>query len=200
MPSARTKYLKIAFVAGAGAYWSAALMQTGCSAASVPANAQIDPMRTQITFDVNSAGLGVTHGVFRRFRGKLDVDLKRPQRSSVLFVVDASSIFTGSSQLDDYIRSALFEVARFPEMEFHSSYVHKVDGQNAEVGGDFYLHGIVRPVVLKVSVNHAPGDLRRLMFVATTTIHRSEFGITAATPIVADEIAIRVSTEVYDSE
>ena len=78
--------------------------------------------------------------------------------------------------------------------------MHKVDGQNAEVGGDFYLHGIVRPVVLKVSVNHAPGDLRRLMFVATTTIHRSEFGITAATPIVADEIAIRVSTEVYDSE
>jgi polyisoprenoid-binding protein YceI len=54
-------------------------------------------------------------------------------------------------------------------------------------------------VVLNVLVERGQDDQRRFAFVATTTIRRSEFGIIAA-PIVADEVAIRVSTEARGPE
>lgn len=199
-PRPPMKYQSIVFISSAGLLGFVYLILTVYSVAAASANGHIDPKRTQITFDVDSIGLGVTHGTFRSFNGQLDVDLKKPQRSSVEFFVDASSVDTGSGQLDNYIRSAFFDTANFPAMKFRSSYVRKIDDQAAEVGGDLDLHGIVRPVVLKVFVNRALGDQRRLTFVAMTTIRRSEFGMTAATPIVADEIAIRVSTEAYDPE
>jgi polyisoprenoid-binding protein YceI len=159
----------------------------------------IDTNHTQISFEVDSIGFGRTHGKFRNFGGKISLDLERPQRSSVNFTVSAASVATGSQQLDNYIRDTFFDVSHFPNMNFHSSYVRKIDAHTAEVAGDLVLHGVTRPVVLNVLVERGQDDQRRFAFVATTTIRRSEFGIIAA-PIVADEVAIRVSTEARGPE
>lgn len=155
----------------------------------------IDTARTHVAFDVASLGFGNTHGSFHSFSGQLALDLERPQRSGVNFTVAAASVTTGSEQLDGYIRDTFFDVAYFPTMSFQSTAVRKLDERTAEVTGALTLHGVTRPIVLRVAVEPAPGGRKVLGFVATTTIHRSEFGMTAALPLVADDIAIRVSTE-----
>jgi polyisoprenoid-binding protein YceI len=188
------------FLAGAGLL---SVVVASCPDHSVAATApsqSIDTNHTQISFEVNSIGFGKTHGNFRRFDGKISLDLERPQRSSVDFTVSAASVATGSQQFDDYIRDTFFDVSHYPRMNFRSTYVRKIDAHTAEVGGDLDLHGVTQPVVLNVSVEHAQDDRRKFAFVATTTIRRSEFGMTAATPIVADEVAIQVSTEAHGPE
>lgn len=188
------------FLAGAGLFSVVIATFPDQSVAVTSPYQSINADRTQISFEVDSIGLGKTHGKFRNFDGKISVDLERPQRSSVNFTVSAASVATGSQQLDSYIRDTFFDVSHYPNMKFHSSYVRKTGTHTVEVGGDLDLHGVTRPVVLNVMVEPDQGDQRRLAFVATTIIRRSEFGMIAAAPIVADEVAIRVSTEARGPE
>ncbi|MCJ2033546.1 YceI family protein [Methylobacterium sp. J-068] len=160
----------------------------------------IETAHTHVAFDVASVGFGKTHGSFSSFSGRLALDLEHPQRSGVDFTVAAASVTTGSEQLDGYIRDTFFDVAHFPTMSFQSSAVRKLDARTAEVTGALTLHGVTHPIVLRVAVEPAADGRKVLGFVATTTIHRSEFGMTTALPLVSDDIAIQVSTEAESAE
>lgn len=169
-----------------------AALATAAPAAAMPR--PFDVAHAEVAFDVNSIGFGKTHGEFRSVNGRLSLDFDRPQNSRVDFTVTTGSIETGSRQLDDYIRKTFLDAGDFPEMRFRSTSVREVDGSHVDVTGDLTLHGVTRPLTVQVSVDGAErGQPVRLT--AVGVIRRSEFGIRAATPIVADEVAIRVATQ-----
>ena len=143
---------------------------------------------------MNSIGFGKTHGEFRSVNGRLTLDFDRPQNSRVDFTVATGSIETGSRSLDDYIRKTFLDAGDFPEMRFRSTAVREIDGSHVDVTGDLTLHGVTRPLTVRVSVDGSAHD-KPVRLTAVGVIHRSEFGIREATPIVADEIAIRVATQ-----
>ncbi len=153
-----------------------------------------DVAHAEVAFDVNSIGFGKTHGEFRSVTGRLTLDFDRPQNSRVDFTVATGSVETGSRQLDDYIRKTFLDAGDFPEMRFRSTSVREIDGSHVDVTGDLTLHGVTRPLTVRVSVDGAAHD-RPVRLTAACVISRREFGIREAAPIVADEIAIRVATQ-----
>ncbi|MDR4306957.1 YceI family protein [Chelatococcus sambhunathii] len=172
---------------------AAVAVLTAAGAASA-APRPFDVAHAQVAFDVNSIGFGKTHGEFRSVNGRLSLDFDRPQNSRVDFTVATGSIETGSRQLDDYIRKTFLDAGDFPEMRFRSTAVREIDGSHVDVTGDLTLHGVTRPLTVRVSVD-ATERGQPVRFTAVGVIRRSEFGIRAATPIVADEVAIRVATQ-----
>jgi polyisoprenoid-binding protein YceI len=83
---------------------------------------------------------------------------------------------------DTHLKSAdFFDVAKFPTMTFKSTSVKKA-GDHYDVAGDLTLHGVTKPVVLKLE---DPGKTQIGMdgksvhrgFTATTTINRTDFGL-----------------------
>ncbi len=108
-----------------------------------PDSTPIDPSRTHIKFLVDAIGWPRTKGSFNSFSGKIFVDLKRPEASSIVFRVAAQSIDVGSPSFDDYLRGdAFFDVARYPDITFVSNHVEKLDDRHARVSGDLTLRGV----------------------------------------------------------
>jgi polyisoprenoid-binding protein YceI len=177
---------------------SAALALAALLAASPltagPAATPIDPSRTSIQFIVDGVGWPRTQGSFSSFSGRIAVDLKRPEMSSVVFRVAAKSIQVGSPSFADYLRGdAFFDVARYPEITFVSTHVEKLDDHHARVVGALTLRGVTRPFTVEVAV--AGAEKSRLRFRATGIVHRLEFGMNAGFPAIGNDVDLVIATE-----
>lgn len=174
-------------------------------ATSVPSFAaqrwDVDPRRTRIAFGIDAIGWPRTEGEFRNFSGRLTIDFDKPQRSRAEFSVDATSVQVGSEALASLIKSAAFlNVDRHPRMTFVSTSVEKVDERTARVAGNLTLLGVSKPVQIDVTVDREAAQGKRLGFKAAWSIMRSEFGMSAGTPLVADKVDLLVTTEAVEKE
>jgi polyisoprenoid-binding protein YceI len=162
--------------------------------------AAIDPSRTSIEFVVDGVGWPRTKGRFTAFSGKIAVDPRRPETSSVSFRVAAKSIEVGSSSFADYLRGdAFFDVEQYPDITFVSTAVEKVDERHARVTGNLTLRGVTHPFTVDVEVER-PGarDKDRLNFRATGVLHRLEFGMSAGFPAISNDVDLIISTQALE--
>jgi polyisoprenoid-binding protein YceI len=102
------------------------------------------------------------------------------------------------------------DVAKYPTITFKSTKVEAAGPNKWKVTGDLTLHGVTKPVVLEVEAAgppiHDPMGNTRAGASATTTIKRSDFGITwnktldAGGVMVSDEVAIAIDVEAIDEK
>ena len=140
----------------------------------------IDPIHSEVGFSVRHLMLSKVRGRFATFEGRI-VTAADPLESSVEATIDLSSIDTNSPDRDAHLRSAdFFDVERHPLMTYRSTAVRVVDG-GFLVDGELSLHGITRPVTLKLQVEgflpSSPFGDTRIGFSAAAEINRSDFGI-----------------------
>ena len=72
--------------------------------------------------------------------------------------------------------------------------------KTAKVTGDLTLLGVTKPVVLDVTLNNAMREQPfakkpALGFSGTTTINRSEFGLSKYVPMIGDQVQILIEAE-----
>jgi polyisoprenoid-binding protein YceI len=187
-----TRLARIARVAAALCFLAEA--QTLAVAA---ANWRIDPARTHIAFTIDAVGYPRTEGRFRRFEGRISVDLERPDRSSVAFHVQSQSVDVGSPSFSDYVRSVAFlDAERFPSIDFVSNSVEKINDHMVRVSGDLTLLGVTKPLSVDVAVRReTSGGAARLAFQAKTNIDRLEFGMNSGFPLVSKDVQLVISSE-----
>ena len=180
--------------------FAAALVVSPLQAGS--AATPIDPARTHIQFVVDGIGWPRTKGSFNSFSGRIAVDLKRPEKSSVVFRVATKSIEVGSPSFSEYLRGdAFFDAERYPEITFVSTHVEKLDDRHARVSGDLTLRGVTKPFSVDVAVENAlAGDGGRLRFHATGIVHRLEFGMNAGFPAISNDVDVIIATEAEAGE
>jgi len=70
---------------------------------------------------------------------------------------------------------------------------------HGKVAGALTFHGVTKPVVLDVAFNGvgaglAPGSTRT-GFSATTTIKRTDFGVSKYAPLVGDDVTLAIEVE-----
>ena len=174
---------------------------------SVPAFA------TSWLIDTNhsSVGFSIRHffakvpGNFDKFSGTIEFDPANPTAASVKVDIDPASINTKTQKRDDHLRSAdFFDVAKFPAMSFESTKVTKGEGNALEMQGNLTMHGVTKPVTLKVNFLGAGPAFggQRAGFEATTTIDRKEWGINWNKTLdngtmLGDDVAINIGIEAY---
>lgn len=192
--------------------WAVAVA-LACSSMAAAADIWVfDKDHTEIRFTWDHLGLSRQSGRFLEMRGELDFTPTDPERGQITVVIRMASLSTGVAALDTHLKSAdFFDAARFPEATFKSTAVRRTGDRKGEVDGILELRGLAKPVTLVVTWNFTgeyplasinPRYQGKWVsgFSATTTIRRSEWGISRAIPLIPDEIVIAIETELLRKE
>ena len=161
-------------------------------AMAAPEVFRIDPATTRAEFAVGHFWVSTLRGQFGGAQGTIVLD-GDGHAGSIDFAIDASSIDTGWSVRDNFIRSEnMFDAVRFPMVRFHSTQLTFDDVRLVGAAGELTLHNVTRPIAVKVErleCGPDPGSGRQGCGVAVvSSIKRSDFGMTFGLPFVGDNI------------
>lgn len=169
------------------------------AAHAAPESYSIDPSHTYANWSLTHLGFSIQHGRFNTTSGKITLDMAAKSGSADISI-DTASIDSGWAKRDDHLRSAdFFNVAKFPKMLFKSSKFQFSGDKLTSVDGELTLLGVTKPVKLNVTYfNCAPHPMMKKAWcgaAASTSIKRSDFGLTAYVPNVGDEVSIELQVE-----
>jgi polyisoprenoid-binding protein YceI len=149
------------------------------SAALANERYKFDQSHSTIGFKVHQF-LGTTNGRFTKFRGEIDIDREHPEKSSVSARIDVRSIDTRIQKRDDHLRSAeFFNTAKFPEITFKSRSVTRTGPQSGDILGDLTMHGVTKPITLRVKLlTPFSNEVKQTRWTVTTEpLKRREFNL-----------------------
>jgi len=148
-----------------------------------------EPGHTAATFSVRHMMVTNIRGHFKDIHGTLIFDPAAPAASSVEAAIDAGGLWTGEAARDAHLKSADFlDVEKYPRITFKSERVEMTGASEAVVTGALTIHGVTRPVAVKVHYlgqwqtpwwedGVDKGPKMRAGFTATTAINRHDFGV-----------------------
>jgi len=152
------------------------------TAMAAPATYKIDPAHTYPSFEADHmGGLSVWRGKFDSSQGTVTLD-KEKSTGTVEITVDTSSINFGHEKLNEHAKSAdMFDVAKYPTATYKGTLASFKDGAPTEVKGELTLHGVTKPVTLKIDkflCKPHPMTKKEVCGAdARGTINRGDFGI-----------------------
>ncbi|MEV8399590.1 YceI family protein [Streptomyces niveus] len=176
-PAAATAFVTATGVADAG---TVVLTRQGGVELPPPGVWNIDPAHSSVATVAQHLGFSSVRGRFGEFGGRIAISAV-PERSRVDAVIDAASVDTGNDMRDKHLRSPDFlDVARFPEITYHSTGVSQSGPDRWSVRGELAMHGVVRKVALDLSylgTGPDPWGGVRAAFRATTELRRDDFAM-----------------------
>lgn len=161
----------------------------------------LDKSHANVVFKISHLGYSNYIGRFNNLDAKLNFDAKAPEKSSIEVTVDAASIDTNHEKLETELKGEkFFNTAKFPAATFKSTLITH-SGDKGTVAGELTMLGVTKPVTLNVTF-HGGGvgpfsKKETLGFNATTTIKRSEWGLTGLIPMVGDDVQLEIEAEFH---
>jgi polyisoprenoid-binding protein YceI len=157
----------------------------------------VDSAHTQVVFKVNHLGFNSYYGIFGGAKGSLTLDPAKPTASAVSIEIPIALILTTNNELNTHLKAPdFFDAAKFPTATFKSTSV-AVEGTKAKITGNLTLKGVTKPVVLDAWFTGAGvGPMNKaetVGFEATTTVKRSDFGVSYGVPLVSDEVPLKIT-------
>ncbi len=163
----------------------------------------VDSAHSGVVFGWNHFGFSNPSARFDKIEGSLLLDKSDITKSTVSVSLPLAGIDTGVAKLDEELKGPeFFDSAKFPAITFKSTKVEKSGESGLRVTGDLTVHGVKKSVTLdgkvnKIGIFEIPGVMKAPTagFDATTTIKRSDFGVTKYLPLVSDEIPVRITLD-----
>ncbi|MFB8026357.1 MULTISPECIES: YceI family protein [unclassified Streptomyces] len=142
----------------------------------------IDPAHSRIGFSVRHAMVTTVRGAFLEYESRLYFDGRDPARSRAEISLASGSVDTGVEQRDAHVVGRDFlNAAKHPRISFVSSAVQLIGKDVYRMTGGLTIRGITNPVVLDLTyIGYVtdPFGYERVGFDGTTTINRSDWGLT----------------------
>ena len=124
-------------------------------------------------------------GTFTELSGSIVV-AEDPTNSSVEIIAQASSIYTGTQDRDNHLRSPDFlDAGTFPTVTFRSTSIAQ-DGDSCKLTGDLTIQDVTRPVTFDMTFDGAAQDPygnTKAAFTAKGEIDRDQWGLTWNVPL-----------------
>ena len=166
---------------------------------------KIDPAHSEADFAIKHMAISTVHGTFRGVSGIGHLDPANMAASSVDATIDVKTVSTGVDARDGHLRGPdFFDTDKFPTMHFKSTSTKKV-GDGYDIYGDLEMHGVTKPVTLRLESPGKPqADAKGVQhcgFTATATLNRKEFGLLYAQKtsggdaMLGDDIKIELNIE-----
>jgi polyisoprenoid-binding protein YceI len=142
-----------------------------------------------------------------KFNGKIDVNREHPENSSVMAQIDVRSIDTRIKKRDDHLRSAeFFNVDKYPQITFKSRSVKRTGSQSGDILGDLTIHGVTKPITLRVKLLTPLNDTSRTRWgITVDPITRRDFNLmfapaTETVSGISQTVAINIEIEAKRAE
>lgn len=180
----------------------AVVLLAGTLAMPVAAHAdtyKLDASHTAVTWHVNHFGFSNPSGKFMNIDGTLVLDEANPAASHLSLTVPVDKLDTGVEKLDEHLKTKdFFDVATYPTATYVSTKVDVTGKDTAIVHGNLTLHGVTKPLDLKVKLNKIGENMMKKKtagFSATATLKRSDFGISTYVPMLGDDVLLDIESE-----
>jgi polyisoprenoid-binding protein YceI len=181
---------------------SSVLAATG-AAPAVTEKYEVDSSHSGVVFGWNHFGFSNPSARFDNIEGTLLLDKSDITKSTVSVTLALAGIDTGVSKLDEELKSPeFFDATKYPSITFKSTKVERSGKNGLRVMGDLTVHGVTKSVTLdgkvnKIGIFEISGVIKAPAAGsdATTTIKRSDFGVTKYLPAVSDEIPVRITLD-----
>src|SRR6478735_5993735 len=164
-----------------------ALLSVACgafagAAAAAPVSYEIDPQHTYPSFEADHmGGMSVWRGKINSSSGKIVLD-KQAGTGTVDVTMDMKTIDFGINELNAHAQTPdLFDTAKYPTATYTGKLAKFQNGAPTEVDGTLTLHGVSKPVTLKInSFMCKDHPMKKKEFCgadASATINRDDFGV-----------------------
>jgi polyisoprenoid-binding protein YceI len=159
------------------------LLLASGAALAAPISYKLDPTHTFPSFEADHfGGMSVWRGKFNSSAGEVNID-RAAHTGDVLVTVQAASIDFGLEALEKHVKSGDFlDVEKFPVATYKGSFSKWNGDVPTEVSGELTLHGVTKPLVLKVNTfNCRVHPMRKLDWCgidASASFSRADFGVT----------------------
>jgi polyisoprenoid-binding protein YceI len=170
-------------------------------ASAAPATYNIDPDHTHPSFETDHfGGLSVWRGIFKKTTGTITLD-KAAQTGAVDVTVNLASADLAHDKVNEVVVGPEnFNVAKYPVAHYKGTLGGFVDGVPTTVTGNLTMHGVTRPVDLKVrSFKCMPHPMYKREVCgadALGTLHRNDFGIDSGKAYgFSMEVTLRIQVE-----
>ena len=157
----------------------------------------LDQTDGSIEFTIHHFGPLSSRGIFHRFRANLTLDPVNPYQSRIGVTMEA-----GSGEVDRpgateiLLSSDFFDAVQFPHIRFTSIRITRQGPGHYVVEGSVEIRGITKPFALDTRLVSAHADPRSQAeiaeFVATGTLQRASFGMTADPMLISNAIDITI--------
>ncbi|OUS72808.1 hypothetical protein B5G52_06365 [Pseudoalteromonas sp. A601] len=135
-----------------------------------------------VNFKIKHLGYSWLHGRFNTFDGEFSYDAKNPNASTIMVNIDTKSIDSNHAERDKHLRGGDFlNVDKFPKASFKSTSIKfDDDGDEADVTGEFTLHGVTKTITFeidKIGEGKDPWGGYRVGFEGETSLKLADYGI-----------------------
>lgn len=182
------------------------LSAMGGAAMAAPASYTIEPNHTFPSFEADHlGGLSIWRGKLNTSSGTVTLD-KAAGTGAVEVSIDPASIDFGQEQLNRWAAGPdLFDTAKFPQATYKASLTAFVNGAPTQAVGEFTLHGVTRPLTLKInSFKCMPHPMLKRELCgadALGSFRRDEFGLVAGKDYGFDmNVTLRIQVEAIKDE
>ncbi|WP_341316147.1 YceI family protein [Paraburkholderia sp. IMGN_8] len=164
------------------------LLAAGALAAALSFNAmatdtyQLDPTHTYPSFETDHfGGLSIWRGKFKKSSGTVVLD-RAAKTGTVDVTIDMSSVDIGNDKLDsELVTDKFFDAAKFQTATYKGTQIRFDGDKPVEVIGTLTLHGVTKPVNLKIESFKCfmnPMLKREVCGTeSTATFNRDDFGV-----------------------
>jgi polyisoprenoid-binding protein YceI len=158
----------------------------------------VDGAHSSVVYRVKHMNTSNSWGRFNHLAGSFSLDEANPAESKLDFQVKTDSIDSADAKRDQHLKSPdFFNAVQYPTIAFKSQSVTKVAGAY-EVTGDLSLHGVTKPITIKVVSTGAGKDMKGTPIAGIETsfnIKRSDYGMSKMVGPIGDDVWINVSIE-----
>lgn len=133
-------------------FLATALTMTALAVSAAPATYNLDPTHTYPSFEADHfGGLSVWRGKFTKTAGQVVLD-RAAKTGTIDVTVQTDSIDFGLAKLDEHAKGPdLFDVEKFPTATYKGKFTAFKGDVPTEAQGEFTLHGVTRPLTLKIN-------------------------------------------------
>ena len=164
-----------------------ALIAISGLASASPATYTIDPNHTHPEFEADHlGGVSIWRGLFKRTSGTIVLDAAA-QTGTLDVAIDIASVEFGNDKLNEEAVTStappIFEAQKYPTAYYKGTLGGFINGSPTTVAGLLTLHGITKPVALRIAsfkcVVDLPATQKHVCGAdASGTFNRADFGIT----------------------
>ena len=182
------------------------IASTSISAIAAADTYNLDPSHTYPSFEADHmGGLSVWRGKFNKTSGVVTLD-KAAGTGTVDVTVETASVDFGLDKMNEHSRGPdLFDTAKYPQAVYKGKLEGFTNGVPSRVVGDLTLHGVTKPVSLKINTFKCMPHpmLKREVCGADAlgTFNRAEFGMDAGKAYGFNmDVTLRIQVEALKAE
>jgi len=164
------------------------LLAAGALAAALSFNAMaadtyvLDPTHTSPSFEADHmGGVSIWRGKFKKSSGTVVLD-RAAKTGTVDVTIDMTSVDIGNDKLnEELVGEKFFDTAKFPTATYKGTQIRFDGDKPVEVIGTLTMHGVTKPVNLKIEsfkcIQHPMLKREVCGTESTATFNRDDFGV-----------------------